>query len=84
MLFHTVEKEASMLAGASSAGVLKMRLGVLIVCMSGIIIMFGLAILAHLAGWSDGAGKIVTFASTVAGGGLGLLLGEKSGAKAKG
>jgi hypothetical protein len=69
-----------MLAGAATE-VLRLRLLAVVVWLVALLLFGVLSLVAYQIGWADGAKSILTFATgLVGGGGVGTILGEKSGA----
>ncbi|ODS35494.1 MAG: hypothetical protein A7316_07095 [Candidatus Altiarchaeales archaeon WOR_SM1_86-2] len=86
MLFHKIQTKATVAAaGVPGEMELKLRILALAGWLAATIILVMLAIYAYQSGWSEGAGQILTIASSIVGsGGLGIILGERATAKEAG
>lgn len=81
MIFHELQPKESITASAGAAE-LKLRIAALIVWLVATMGLVAVAVYAQAQGWSSTAADILKIATAVVGsGGLGIILGEKSGAE---
>jgi hypothetical protein len=81
LLFHKIEREETMLQGEAETQ-LKLRIATVAMWLVAVVVLVLLAIYANSTGWSEGGKSILTVVATLAGGGgIGIILGERSGAK---